>query len=186
MAVGSYHGITDGISAGTQEGHDAGIASDDVQATVSNEISKVGKLDVLAAGVRLKDVLSIGEDYKALYLLKGSIVFSLDLSQASVDAKDSELKIFLPKPEMELYIDETATEKLAEYQAHSWTGNAHDGYTAYLNSRDKTEDEIKKSLVNYDTLMAQAKEASKNQVKELARAICGSDKTISVYFNDEG
>ena len=184
--VGSFNGITDGLARGSQDGKTEGLSAKDTTTVIANNFSKVGNLEVLEAGVKLRDVNTIGEDYAALFLLKGVAVYSVSLSDAEINDTDADtVEILLPDIDVEIYIDETATEKLAEYQEYSWTGNAKDGFTEYMNSREKTDQSIKDKMENYDALIEAAESSARKQVEIIAQAATGNKKEIVVKFKTE-
>ena len=96
-AIGSLEGITKGREEGTEAGKAAGLSARDTEADIANEIRKIENLEVLVASVKINDVHSIGEnvDYAALYLLKGDVVFSVDLSQAEIEEQGNRIQITL-------------------------------------------------------------------------------------------
>ena len=129
-AIGSLEGITKGREEGTAAGKAAGLSAEDTEADIANEIRKLENLEVLVASVKINDFHSIGDnvEYAALYLLKGDVVFSVDLSQAEIVTSNNGIQITLPMPHGELYIDQSQIEKVAEYQKHFFGGSAEDGY----------------------------------------------------------
>lgn len=51
--------------------------------------------------------------------------YSVDLKNAEINAIDANtIEILLAPINVEIYIDESETEKLAEYQKHSWSKSA--------------------------------------------------------------
>lgn len=181
-AIGSFKGMTDGRIKGYDAGKKVALIAEDTTAKVANAIKKVGKLEVLVASVKLNDVHSVGDDYMALYLLKGDAVFTVDLSQADTDQKGDEIHITIPQPEMELIVDQSKIEKVADYQKHYFSGRAEDGLDAYLNSMKKIVEETQETLVNYDSLMEAARESAEKQITELANAVSGTERSVLVGF----
>lgn len=183
-AIGSYNGITHGAEEGAKAGTQNGLSAEDTTADVKGTLEEIGKLQVLKAGVTLKNINSIGEAYKGLYVISGNAVFSVNLSEAeisfSLDGKH--VYITIPEPILELYLDQNSTEKLAETQHFSLTVSAQDGLIAYLNSMTQTVDNVKKSLSNYDALMNTAKESARKQVILFAGTVCGDNQTVHVQF----
>ena len=139
---------------------------------------------IMNAGVTLKNMNQIGEAYHALYIISADAVFSVDLQQADISySKDnSDIYISVPKPELELFLDQNSTEKLAETQNFSWTVSAQDGVIAYLNSMTNIIEKVKDSMANYDTLMETAENSARKQVESLASAVCGENQHIHVHF----
>ena len=183
LAVGSYRGVAEGISACAEAGTEAGLSAEDTTSVVKTELEETGRLQVLVAGVKLTDHHSVGNDYAALYILKGSAVFTVDLEQAAVSGDEkSGIDITCPEPEVTVFIDENETEKLAEYQRYRFAGSAEDGYKAYLNTMTASVEEVRQSVENYDALMEQAKAAAKTQIEALARSVRGGAAAVNVKF----
>ena len=183
-AIGSARSITEGVNQGIEDGEAAGLSAQDVSADMQVTMESVGKLEVLVAGVTLKNMNQIGEAYHALYIISADAVFSVDLQQADISySKDnSDIYISVPKPELELFLDQNSTEKLAETQNFSWTVSAQDGVIAYLNSMTNIIEKVKDSMANYDTLMETAENSARKQVESLASAVCGENQHIHVHF----
>lgn len=158
-----------------------------------SSISTVGKLDVLSASVSIKQSLSAGSesdpDYVSLYELKGNAVFSIDFDKMKVNVASDESKeiwIKLPTPSLELYVDETTRDKIAEYQKHSWSGSAETGYRAYFESNAATVRDMKELILNYDYLLNSAKESAKKQLLMLVNSTMAGEKySVSVFFEEE-
>jgi len=186
-AIGSLEGITKGREEGTEAGKAAGLSARDTEADIANEIRKIENLEVLVASVKINDVHSIGEniDYAALYLLKGDVVFSVDLSQAEIDKQGNGIQITLPLPHGELYIDQSQIEKVAEYQKHFFSGSAEDGFDAYLNSMVKVYEASAETLDNYDVLIEAAKESAEKQVRQLALSVAVNTHQVNVNFKED-
>ena len=83
LVTGSYKGYTEGDTKGKADG----LKAEDTGAVVSNRMNEIGNLEVLVAGVRLKNVHAVGNKYKALYLLAGNAVFTVDKSKGEYDLK---------------------------------------------------------------------------------------------------
>jgi hypothetical protein len=183
-AIGSYRGITEGVEKGTEAGENAGLSAEDTTADVKGTMESIGKLEVLAADVTLKNINKIGDTYEGLYMISGNAVFTVDLNNADISySKDgSSVYIWIPSPEMELYLDQNSTEKLAEKQKFSLSVNAKDGLKAYLNSMTQTVDNVKDMMSNYESLMTAAKESAKTQVEQLATTLCGQSQHVQVEF----
>lgn len=185
IAVGSYKGFTEGVALGSEAGKEAGLGAEDTKAEIEDEIRSVGNLEVLVAGVRIGNFHEYADKYSALYIYKADAVFSVDLSRAEVyhDGSNS-IIIYLPKPQVKLYINEGA-EKLAEWQKNLYTGDAKDGYIAYLNSMKNVEKISLKEIANYEMLIEQAKEAAVRQIRLLAKAVCEEGTNIRVICGNE-
>ena len=93
--VGSFEALTDYREA-YAEGKEQGLSAEDTTAEVANKINEVERLEVLVASVKLNDIHTVGDDYAALYLLKGDAVFAVDLSKAEITEESDGLHILLP------------------------------------------------------------------------------------------
>ena len=183
-AIGSAEGVTKGTKEGEEAGKKAGLTAEDTTVDIKGSMEALGKLEVLVAGVSLKNINKIGESYTGLYLINGDAVFSVNLAEAEIsfsqDGKD--VYITIPEPNLEVYLDQGSTKKLAESQNFSFTVSAKDGLVAYLNSMTQTVEKVKETMVNYDALFADAKESAKKQVQQLAVTICGDNYVVHVQF----
>lgn len=183
-AIGSAKGITVGTQEGKSAGEKAGLDAEDTTVDIKGSMEALGKLEVLAAGVSLKNINKIGDTYTGLYLINGDAVFSVDLAEAEIsfsqDGKD--VYITIPEPDLEVYLDQNSTKKLAESQNFSFTVSAEDGLIAYLNSMTQTVEKVKETMVNYDSLFVDAKESAKKQVQQLATTICGDNYVVHIQF----
>ena len=161
------------------------LDAEDTTAEVANKIKEVECLEVLVASVKLNDIHTIGEEYAALYLLKGDAVFSVDLSKAEITEKSDGLYIVLPQLDMNLIVDQNKIKKVAEYQKRFFNGSSEAGYDAYLNSMAKIVEESKETLANYDSLKKTAQETAKRQVSQLANSVAVEKRDIIVTFQEE-
>ena len=186
-ALGSLEGMTKGRVEGEAAGKAAGLSAQDTEADIADEIKKIRNLEVLVASVKINDLHSIGDDveYAALYLLKGDVVFSVDLSQAEIKMRDNYLQIEIPIPHGELYIDQSQVKKVAEYQKHFFSGSAKDGFDAYLNSMEKVYEASAKTLDNYNLLIESAKASAEKQLTQLALAVAVNKPQVSVVFKED-
>ncbi len=186
MAVGSYRGVTDGIESGLTEGKTAGLNAEDVTMEISNTVREVGNLEVLVANVEIPDYHEVGKKYAALYLFRGSAVFSVDLTRASVSkTADGEVIILLPDPTAVVKINDSETELLAEYQRKFFNGSADDGFQAYLNSLRLIDSIALEKVSNYDVLMDMARTSARKQTEMLASGVCVDCRQITVLFRTE-
>lgn len=184
--IGSYNGITEGLGSGAEAGKEEGLSAIDTEAKIRSRFVEVGKLEVLEAGIKLTNVSTLGENYANLSVLKGVAVYSIDLDNVDLEFKDSnEVLITLPDIDVEVFIDENATEKLAEYQKYKWTGGIEDGFTMYLNSRKELDNKTLQEMENYKNLNDSAKSSAVKQVEIIAKAATGNDKKIAVLFKDD-
>ena len=158
------------------------LSAEETEAYIKNKIDKIGVLEVYDVGVTLKDVHTNGEDYAAIYVAKGNAIFSVDLSKTIISSEGNQIKVSLPEVQVEVFVDERETEKIAEWMKHSWTGKNEDGYRAYINSFNKSREEIDKAIDNYDELLAEANKAAEKQVTSIVKACRG--KSTEVIFED--
>lgn len=186
-AVGSLEGMTIGMEKGTAAGKAQGLSAEDTEADFSTKMKQMENLEVLIASVKLKDFHSIGNNvsYAALYIAKGTIVFSVDMSKANISKEGTTLFVELPLPVGQLYIDQQTIEKVGEYQRKYFNGSAEDGFDAYLNSMAKLQEASAETIKNYDELNDSAKEAAKNQVKLLATSSALSTDEVVITFKEE-
>lgn len=180
--AGSFEALAD-YGEAYAEGKEQGLSAEDAIAEVVNKIKEVKKLEVLVAGVKRYDTHKVGDNYAALYLIKGDAVFSVDLSKAEITEDTNGLHIVLPQLEMDLI--DGKNEKVAEYQKESFTGSSEDGFGAYLNSMKKISEESKETLPNYDSLKKTAEETAIKQVKQLANSVAIEKRDIMVTFKEE-
>lgn len=183
-AIGSACGVTVGAKEGKEAGKQKGLSAEDTTVDIKGSMEALGKLDVLVAGVSLKNINKIGDSYTGLYLINGDAVFSVDLAETEIsfsqDGKD--VYIIIPEPDLEVYLNQSSSRKLAESQKFSFTVSAKDGLVNYLNSMTQTVQKVKETIVNYDSLLADAKESAKKQVQQLAGTICGDNYVVHVQF----
>ncbi len=184
-ALGSLTGMTDGINEGYEFGKNDGLSAKDTTVTVSNALKGMGNLEVLIASVKIGDVHSVGEDYKALYLANGNAVFSININEAEVEEKENTLYILLPQPEMALRVNQDKIKQIAVYQKGKYTGKAEDGFDAYVNSLVNVLENSKEAISNYDSLVENARKVGQQQVKQLAEAMMLKEKTVVVQFKQE-
>lgn len=120
-AIGSFDGVTEGVPQGIADGEAAGLSAVDTTADIKGTMERIGKLEVLIAGVTLENINQIGEAYKGLYLIDGDAVFTVDLNDAEISygSDGSDIYIWIPEPELTLYLDVSNTQKLAEIQNFS-------------------------------------------------------------------
>lgn len=182
-AIGSFR-AGEAMKAGIKDGKDVGLSAEDTIANVKTNLVETGQLQVLTAGVKITDFHTLGKDYAALYVLKGSAIFTVDLTTVTVDydGVNSSMVIDIPKPQMEVYIDVNETEKLAEYQKHKFAGSAEDGAKAYLNTIEQSEEKIRESISNYDSLIEQAETAAQKQIEAFVHAVRGNILSVTVSF----
>ena len=186
--TGSFDGVTKGLSEGEEAGRAEGISAKDTKASIKDKMDEVGKLEVLTAGVGIKNAHKYGEKYASMYLMKGNIIFSVDLTKADFieELSNNKLLIRLPNPEVDLTLNEEETAKLAERQNKVFDGDAEDGYDAYLNTLKKTQSELESVIGNYDQLVEQAKNSAQTQIRFIAEQASLSEREIIFEFKEEG
>ncbi len=183
IAVGSYKGVTEGLETGFSEGKAEGLSAEDITMDITRTVREVGNLQVLAANVEIPDYHEVGEKYAALYLFRGSAVFSVDLTKASISrTAEGEVIILLPEPTAVVNINDSETELLAEYQRKFFNGSADDGFQAYLNTLRMIDSIAVDKVSNYDTLMDMAKDSARKQTEMLASGVCIDCRQITVLF----
>lgn len=187
-AIGSAKGITIGLQEGGKAGAEAGINAHDIKAEIKGTIQAMGKLEVMAASVSLQNVNTIGDTYAGLYLISGDAIFTIDLNKAQIDFNqdETEVTITVPQPDLNIYLNQNNTKKLAEFQKFSLTVSAEDGLQDYLNMMTETVQATKAKMSNYDALVSQANESAKNQVEQIAATICGNRYAVHVQIQQEG
>lgn len=182
-AVGSFKGLTEGREAGYKAGREEGLKAEDLDIEVAEALESAGALEVLVASVQIVDTHEVGKDYAAIYAIFGDAVFTVDLTQASITiGTGNEVLIDIPQPKAALYINDSKTEKIAEYKKSAHQGSTEAGYQAYINSMNEITENAAEHIAGYDSLMEQAKAAAKNQVELFAKNVCGAEKTITVSF----
>ena len=186
LAVGSFKGVTEGLEEGAAAGKEAGLNSEDMTLEIGRTVKEVGNLEVLVANVEIPDYHEVGKKYAALYLFRGSAVFSVDLSKASISkTADGEVIILLPEPTAVVNINDSETELLAEYQRTFFNGSADDGFQAYLNSLRLVDQIALEKVSNYQMLMDMAKASARKQVMMLSQNVCINCSRITVLFRTE-
>ena len=189
-AVGSVEGAIDGVPVGYQDGKAAGLNADDTVAEIANKIEQnvcgLGQLDVLAANVDLTTYHEVGKKYGALYLLRGSAVFSIDLSKAKITYNDRDgiISIVLPQPGVEVKIDPSETKRIAEWERKYFNGTDSEGAQAYLNSFGAFSSKSVDTIENYQDLLSLASESAKEQVKAFADAARGNTNILVTVSMD--
>ncbi len=184
IAVGSFRGVTEGTEKGRKEGMQAGLSAEDTAVDIRSSILSIGKLEVLSAGISLRNVTELGEVYEYIEIVKGTAMFSVDLSIADVQVSrdGSAVRVILPEPDMETYITYNDTEKLAEESGFSPFHNAENGSAAYLQSISRTITEAKENISNYDMLLQMAKDSARQQVGLLVANLRSAECSVDIVF----
>ena len=189
--IGALSGTIVGVLEGTAnaprsyfDGKEAGLSAEDTHAIISTEFSNTGKLETLVTGVTINNFHKVGDKYAALYISKGYAVFTVDLSTAEIIVQDDVITISLHKPESTVYMDELATKKIAEWAGVIFNGSTQDGYFEYLNSWNKSKQELENSIEDYASLELLAQESAKKQITNLLGSIIISGKPINFIFKE--
>lgn len=188
--VGVVKGYTEALSAeipqGKEDGKEEGLSAKDTVIVVQEKMKEVAKLEVLVASVSFDNFHTLGEKYAALYLIKADAVFSVDLSNLQIDKNEDGSKLYVTVPKIDIvpYYDQTESMQIAEWQKGHFSGNAEDGYDAYLNSMKQItdSDKIKAELSKNETLMTMAKTSAEKQLKRLLSSICANATQIEIIF----
>ena len=189
-AVGSVEGVMEGVPSGYEEGKADGLSASDTVAEIANTIENnakgMGSITVLVANIDLTTFHEEGNKYAALYLCRGSAVFTIDLNEMNVTYKEGLVSIVLPKPTSEIRLDPSETEKLADWQNKYFDGTDSEGFEAYLNSIKAFETVSEDKIANYSELQEQASASAIRQVEEIVNAARGNkniEVTVSIQSN---
>ena len=182
--IGSFEGLTTGRKEGSEAGKEEGLSAENTAAEIATQMKKLQNLEVLVASVKVSDVHTVGEkqDYKALYLVKGEVIFSVDLSKAEVQEDADNLIISIPQPVGKLIFDPERIEKKAEFERYLRAGSAEDGMKEMLNTLAKMQEATAETLNNYDSLVDNARKSAIKQVTRLAESSSINNKTVKVEF----
>lgn len=187
---GKLAGSIDGLSEAKEaweEGKQKGLSAEDIVVNLSNSLSQTEKLEVLVASVKVSDLREVGEKYKALYLIGGEVIVTVDLSQSTIEynSENSEWIICLPEPEAELRMDQDKIEKKASYSKRFLNGSAKDGMEAFYNSMRELSETSVEELSNHDYLIEAAKDSARKQVAELICATMISENDVKIVFDSD-
>lgn len=161
-----------------------------------NSITSSGRLGVLSAHVNILNSLMMGPssnpDYLKLYGQDATAVYTVDLGQAEISrgtngSGESIIFVRLPEPVVQLYVDESSINNIAEFLANeNWTGSAEEGYLAYNNQKADGYQEMLESLQESDGLMLEAKQSAIARVSELVSAVALDGVRCEVFFSESG
>ncbi len=186
LALGSYDGVTKGISAGTQEGKAMGLSAADTEGEMVSKVKELGNLRVLVANVDISNYHELGSKYAALYLFRGSAIFSVDLTKADMMRNNAgEVVIMLPEPTAKVLINDSETELVKDYQRRFFNGSSEDGFEAYLNTLRMIDNISLEEVSNYEALLTMARDSARNQVRRVTESVCVDCKSITVDFRSE-
>ena len=183
MATCSFNGVTSGLSEGADAGEESGLSAKDTETKIVDKITASGNLEVLLVDICLTDLYTQGNDYAALFVLKGEGVFTVNLlqSQTAYDPIKNQVTIKLPQPEFTPYLDDSTIEELTEYKRPLFNGSTEKGYKGYLNTREQLDLKIQEEFES-DATMEQARSLAEKQVTQLAKSVCGSTASINIDF----
>lgn len=183
-ASGSLRGYFEGKEEGEKRGIEEGRLAKDTTVDIKRTVTDIGNLEVLTAGVTLKNFHEVGESYAGLYVMNGTVVFSVNLSKAdvTVDETSKNIHIYITEPEMALFLNQNSLRTLAEIQKPGVKATAEDGFIGYINSMTRTVEKTKEAIANYDSLFSDAKESALTQVQQLAEAVCSNGYVVYVEY----
>lgn len=182
-AIGSLNGLTAGQIEGAKAGKEAGLNAEDTTVILSGTFQETGRLQVLAASGTFSDILSVGDNYAALLSMKYNAVFTVNLSTAEIELREDGLYITLEQPEVEFIpIGEIVKEN--EYQRHSYTGSAEDGYDALNNSANQIRQKAEEKLRTDKAMMISARKSAEAQLIQLVHAASVSAPEVFVLFKN--
>ena len=176
-----FGAIIKGYDAGKKDG----LSAKDTEQVMKNTVEEMGKLEVLVANVKIPEYHSVAKKYEAMYLFRGSAVFTVDLSKAKFNVDDSKVLVLIPKPTAEVKIDNKETERIKSRSALFFNGSTEEGLEAYLNTLKAVDQVSTDRISNFSELNEMAKEAAKSQLKEIIENISGNEKEITFSFIEE-
>lgn len=187
-AVGSWKGVTQGIEAGAEAGKEAGLSAKDIDTRIGNKMKETGKLEVMLVDLNLMDLYQQGEDYAALWNMRGEGTFTVDLTQAEVSyhPENNEIGIKIPEPVFESYLDDSTLDivqdsqgQKAEYIRKGFNGSTVDGYEGWLNSRKEIDQKVQEEI---QSMLDPARNTALFQVEQLVKSVCGRSVSVQVNF----
>ena len=176
-----FSAMVKGYNAGKKEG----LSAKDTEQQMKNTVEGIGKLEVLVANVKIPEYHSVGQKFAAMYLFRGSAVFTVDLSKTNIIVNGSDIQVLIPKPIAEVKIDNKETERIKSKSALFFNGSTEEGLEAYLNTLKAVDKVSTEQISNFPELNEMAKQAAKLQLKDIIENICGSDKNITFSFIEE-
>jgi len=177
----AFDAIVKGYDAGKKEG----LSAKDTEQQMKNTVEEIGKLEVLVANVKIPEYHSVGQKYAAMYLFRGSAVFTVDLTKTNIIVNDSNIQVLIPKPVAEVRIDNKETERIIHRSAKIFNGSTEDGLEAYLNTLKAVDQVSTERISNFSELNEMAKQAAKLQLQDIIKNISGSEKNITFSFIEE-
>ncbi|SCX32756.1 hypothetical protein SAMN02910436_02849 [Ruminococcaceae bacterium P7] len=176
-----FSAMVKGYDAGKKEG----LSAKDTEQQIQNTVEGMGKLEVLVANVKIPEYHSVGKKFAAMYLFRGSAVFTVDLSETKIIVKNSDVQVLVPKPIAEVKIDNKETERIKSKSALFFNGSTEEGLEAYLNTLKAVDKVSTEQISNFPELNEMAKQAAKLQLNDIIENICGNDKNITFSFIEE-
>ena len=141
----------------------------------TDSVKEIGNLEVLSASVNLGITETFDNDKAAFQFKKeGTAVYSVNLEKIEVSIDPEKKRLYASIPiealSVTLYVDESSTEKVAEYQERGWTGNAETGYRKHLEMTTDGYEKIMQSLQNSSNLKTSAIVSAEEQIRMLIEA----------------
>ena len=177
--------VFDAIVKGYNAGKKEGLSAKDTELQMKNTVDEIGKLEVLVANVKIPEYHSVGQKYAAMYLFRGSAVFTVDLTKTNIIVNNTDIQVLIPKPVAEVRIDNKETERIIHRSAKIFNGSTEDGLEAYLNTLKAVDQVSTERISNYSELSEMAKQAAKLQLQDIIKNICGNGKNITFSFIEE-
>ena len=187
-AVGSFKAVVNAKDF-IKKGEDDGVSAEDTEAEITKRLQVTGKLRILTVKVSLDNLHQVGKDkYKVLYLMEGTVNFTVDLSKVDVEYDEANklLLVTISEPVANLNINSDTVKKLSDSKEFSLLNKAEKGSKAYINSKKEIESNVKESLENYDSLMRIAKDQAKLEVKELIGSLTFAKEVVVDFAGGEG
>lgn len=186
-AAGTVEGLTTGVQSGYVDGKTEGLSAKDTEIEVGNRIrtniNGLGELQVLAANVSFTNTNKVGKKYAALETFRGNLVFSVNLSEATINYTDENITIKLPEPTCTLAIDPNERKIVWERQRRMFDGTDKNGFDEEINSFLEIANKSINEIENYPFLVELAKQTALEQVEKLTESSRGkSDIPLSVEF----
>ena len=186
-AAGTINGLTVDAPRGLSEGRQEGLSANDTTVYIKENYLDTGKLEVLAASVKITNFNEFSDKLKDLTEMRGNLFFSVDMKDAEVLRDDDGFIIRIPRPTAELFIDNRKTRTLAQIEKKiTIFDNAIDGIEEWANTEAKIEENFSDNISNYSDLVKQAEDAARSQVMSMLGSYnVGGKKIKSVVFKAE-
>lgn len=173
---------------------------------IPNPDKSTGSLEVLKVNEKIGNYVKIGTDGKVMYqgkiinqekidsstknvsyaVLKvtpAEAVFSVDLETADIKVNGNKVEIVLQQPSVSITKFSENTQTLGEFKDVMFSLKAAEiGDNAISNAELRTGEEVKKALLNDETIMSQARSSAKKQVELIVKALRGNDCIVNVDF----